>query len=202
MPCNIGYKEIARINIPKPIAKKFKAKVDPPKIDQELLNKIGEEDNAFVDWINGLDITPLLGEALKRSLSAIDPIKNMKVSINNDGSLDISGNYNDENAKRKLETSAKKLSKRYQMEVMGIVAQLLEYRTEISQDGKDLILEGEKHQHSHGQVNRYLKVTDSGVENGEIRFEHFASPEKLKSEKRKCLALAQKLGAKINLEII
>lgn len=201
MPCNIGYKEVARVVIPKPVAKKFKAKVDVPKIDQELLNKIGEEDQAFVDWINELDISPLLNEALKRAMASVVSVGSVKVTINVDGSLEIGGSYSNDDGKRKLENYTDKISSRFQMEVLGIVAELLEYKVEISQNGDELVLEGEKHQHSHGQVNRYLKIVKDKSGNGEFRFEHFASPEELKSEKQKFLALAQKLGIKLHLDM-
>lgn len=200
MPCNIGYKEVARITVPKPVAKKFKAKVDAPGIDQELLNKIGEEDQAFVEWINEMDINPLLNEALKRAMVFVTLGGSVKINVNADGSLEISGSYSNDDGRKKLESYTEKLSDRYQMEVLGIVAELLEYKIDISQNGDELVLEGEKHQHSHGHVSKYLKITKDKNGIGEFRFEHFASPEELKSEKQKFLALAQKLGVKLSSE--
>ncbi len=205
MPCNIGYKEVARARIPKPVPKKFKATVKPPEIDRDLLEKIGEEDPAFIEWASELNIRPLLEEALSRALKSVGDIQGVEVRINEDGSLEITGKHTDDYGKKRLEKFTKELSDRFQMEVLGIVAELLEYEVEISKETEEgqsnLVLEAEKHQHSHGHVNRYLKITKGeGDEEGSLRFEHFASPEELKSEKEKFLALAQKMGVKLNLE--
>lgn len=200
MPCNIGYKEVARTTIPKPVAKKFRAKVDAPKIDRELLNKIGEEDMVFVDWINNLDILPLLQEGLGRAQNSVKAPDKTTVKINSDGSLDINADYDSDRGKRNLESFTNKLSGRFQMQILGIVAELLDYTIEISQDKNSLVLEGEKSQRSDGRVNRYLKISKNEQGAGEFRFEHFASPEELKREKQKFLALAQKFGIKIALE--
>ncbi|KKT81913.1 MAG: hypothetical protein A3B99_04500 [Candidatus Yanofskybacteria bacterium RIFCSPHIGHO2_02_FULL_44_12b] len=206
MPCDIGYKQVSRVTIPRPIPKKFTAEIKPPSIDRDLLAKIGEEDEAFLYWINDLDIRPLLQEALRRTVSASGSLKGLKIDVNSDGSLKIEGSYNNEKDKGSLERLTKQLSDRFQMDVLAIVAELLDYQIQVSwkeEDGETvLVLEGEKHQHSHAHVNRYLKVTKNANGKGSFRFEHFSSPEELKKEEQKFMALAQKLGVKISVETV
>lgn len=67
MPCNIGYKIVAKVKIPEVVVQKFKEEIQAPQIDQDLLEKIGEDDPAFSQWLNELDIKPLLEEALRRA---------------------------------------------------------------------------------------------------------------------------------------
>lgn len=66
MPCNIGYKTYVPVRIPQPKPQTLKKKMPAPKVDQDLLNKLGVDDPGFVTWIDKLDTKPLLEEALKR----------------------------------------------------------------------------------------------------------------------------------------
>ncbi len=71
MPCDLGYKIVAKVTIPAPLPQDFKEEVKPPTIDQDLLDKIGEDDPEFLEWIEGLDTQPLFEEALQRAQLAV-----------------------------------------------------------------------------------------------------------------------------------
>ncbi len=199
MPCNIGYRSWAVITIPKPTYQKFKKKVAPPKVDVDLLDKIGEDDPEFLDWLTDLDIQPLLQEALNRARRQVQGSSSLRCSILADGSLAMSGKYDDSRKRVKLENLSEDITRRYQMEVLAIVAELLEYDIRITEQGDTLILEGEKHQDGT-QVHRYFKVTKDANGRGEIRFEHFNSPSARDAELNKFLALAQSLGVRIDVQ--
>ena len=62
MPCNIGYKSYAKVVIPESQLQDFKAKADAPKIDVDLLAKLGNEDPEFLEWASDRDTKPLLEE--------------------------------------------------------------------------------------------------------------------------------------------
>lgn len=189
MPCNIGYREISRVRIPKP--QTFKEKTEAPKIDSELLVKIGEDDPKFLEWMKELDVNPLLREALKRALAAAGKTSPVKFRVDENGFLEASSNYADKTQKKEIEGITNRVFSRFQMEVLAIVAQLLDYEIIVSQTG----IEGEKNTNSG--VNRYLKITEAGSEDSLLQFEHFESQASLKKERRKFVALAQKLGIKI-----
>lgn len=199
MPCDIGYRTWAELTIPKPTFQKFKKKVAPPKVDADLLEKIGEDDPAFLDWLDGLDVQSLLKEALKRARKQVRGASNLNCSVLTDGSLVLSGKYQDENKRSRLEQLSERISRRYQIEVLAIVAELLDYDILITDCGDTLILEGEKHQDGT-QVHRYFKITKGLDGKGEIRFEHFSSPSARDAELNKFTALAQALGIRLELE--
>ena len=69
MPCNIGYKSYAKIEIPEPQPQVFTSKFEAPTIDADLLTKLGEEDPEFLEWASELNTKPLLEEALRRVLA-------------------------------------------------------------------------------------------------------------------------------------
>ncbi|MEK7654282.1 MAG: hypothetical protein AAB345_03300 [Patescibacteria group bacterium] len=199
MPCDIGYRSWAVITIPKPTYQKFKKKVSPPKVDTDLLSKIGEDDPEFLDWLNGLDVQPLLKEALKRAKKQVRGSSSLRCSVLADGSLVMTGKYADSRKRGNLENLSEDISRRYQMEVLAIVAELLEYDIRITERGDTLILEGEKHQDGT-QVHRYFKVTMDASGRGEIRFEHFSSPSARDAELNKFVGLAQLLGVRIDVQ--
>lgn len=125
----------------------------------------------------------------------------MNVSVNAAGRLVITSTYTSASEKKRLEAMSAKLGERFQMEVLAIVAQLLNYHTQITQEEKGgstiLVLEGEKH--TDNGVHKYLKITKDSQGDGVIQFEHFASPKELDDEQRKLQALAQKLGVDLKL---
>lgn len=69
MPCDIGYKSIARIRVKPRMPSIFKERVEAPKIDKELSDNMGVDDAEFLEWASELDTTPLLNEALRRALA-------------------------------------------------------------------------------------------------------------------------------------
>lgn len=193
MPCNIGYKSVARAQIPAPQPQTFKAKADAPKIDADLLAKLGSEDEEFLGWLIELNIKPLLEEALKRALSRL-AIKGIELSINDKGELEARGRYVSDKEKQNLSEIFYRVSERWQFEVLGIVAELLGYEVKITQNGDEFILEAEEEGKSH--PCDYIKITKKGGD-ATIVFEHFKSRKDLEVETAKFLALAHKLGIKI-----
>ncbi len=196
MPCDIGYKSYSRVSIPVPQPQKFKSKAKAPKVDADLLARLGQEDHDFLVWMQELDIGPLLQEALKRALQDYGPVS-LKFSVSSGGQLVAEGEYKG-SGRRLLEEEAAAVSDRWQMEVLQIVVQLLGYETVIERSGspEQTVIEGEKD--SESGVHEYVRVA-RGSEGASVRFEHFRSKEALDAEKAKFLALAQKLGVKIDV---
>ncbi len=195
MPCNIGYKSYAKIRIPEPQPQTFKAKIDAPKIDAELMARLGSEEPEFLEWINELDTKPLLEEALKRALVNISA-KEVDFFVNDKGALEAQGRYLNEKEKRILTEAAAKVSERWQFEILGIVTQLLGYNATISQKENELVLEAEEEGKTH--PCDYIKVSKKG-EDAALVFEHFKSRKALELETAKFVTLAHKLGVKIIL---
>lgn len=200
MPCDIGYKNITRVRVAPKLPQEFKEKTKAPNIDKELLDNLGVEDQVFLDWVSGLDLNPLLTEALSRTLNKAGDTWKVKFSISN-GELVITSKYMNDDEKRTIKNIAKKVSERFQIEIIGIIAELLDYRfvitTENSGGDKCLVLEGEKEEKS--SVHKYLKVSIGSSGEGVIAFEHFDSQSSLKEERAKFLTLAQKFGIKIRI---
>lgn len=197
MPCDLGYKNVSKVAVPAPQPLQFRKRIEAPKVDAELLELIGQEDQAFVDWMGELDNGPLLATALERALAAIgdtDP-----VSFSTDGGgLSAQAKYVGSAAKAKVERIADEVGRRWQIEVLAIAAQLLDYETQVTETkGGVLKLEGEKHGAS--QVNEYLRVTLDPAKGSVLMFEHFASKKEADLVKAKFLALGQKLGVKIDV---
>ncbi|HBX58014.1 MAG TPA: hypothetical protein DEG18_00170 [Candidatus Yanofskybacteria bacterium] len=180
------------------LPQEFKEKVKAPKIDKTLLDNMGVEDTVFIDWLTGLDINPLFEEALNRTLRAIGYTGNAKFQISN-GELAIKAQFMTPKEKQQLETAAKNVGERFQIEVLAIIAQLLDYTTMTSNKviggKKTTIVEGEKNESA--DVHRYLSVAVGSNGNGVLTFEHFESKSVLKEERAKLMLLAQKFGIKI-----
>jgi hypothetical protein len=196
MPCDIGYRNVTRVRIPVPQPQKFKSKSKAPKVDADLLAKLGQDDPEFLDWLTGLDIKPLIEEALKRALAKVDG-GGVGFSIGRGGDLVAEAEYRNDKAKKKIEKAVASVSARWQMEVLGVVAQLLDFAFVIRASGSgSLTLEGEKDNGTG--VHEYIRV-DNLADGASIRFEHYKSPADLEKDKTKFLALAQKLGVKISV---
>jgi len=200
MPCDIGYKNISRIRVEPKLPQEFKEKVKAPKINKELLDNMGVADAVFLEWVSDLNINPLLNEALKRTLKAVVDIGKVEFRINN-GELEINSKYVDVKEKRGIELIARKVSERFQLETIGIIAQLLDYRVMPSErkSGSDkfVAIEGEKEENT--KVHKYLRVSIGNNGEGVLTFEHFESQASLKQERAKFLTLAQKFGIKLNV---
>lgn len=195
MPCNIGYKNYIKIVIPAPQPQVFKAKVDAPKIDADLLAKLGSEDPEFLEWLNELDVKPLLEEALKRARARIST-GGLEFSINDKGMLEAKGRYISDREKKVLTEATARVSERWQFEILGIVAELLGYIVTITQKGNEFLLEAEEEGKAH--PCDYIKVTKRD-DNAALVFEHFKSRSALQLETAKFLTLAHRLGIKIVL---
>lgn len=196
MPCNIGYKSYARVQIPAPQAKKFKSRAKAPKVDAELMARLGQIDPVFVEWMNELDIAPLLNEALQRALIKVGG-DGVEFSVADNGDLIAKAEYKSDRARKKIEQVTAAVSARWQMEVLGVIAQLLGFAFVIEGKGADSFsLTGEKHNASG--VHEYLHVENTPDGAG-LRFEHYRSPSELAADKDKFLALAQKFGVKITV---
>ncbi len=196
MPCDIGYKSYSRVRIPAPAPQKFKSKAKAPKVDAELMARLGQDDPQFVEWLTELDTAPLLQEALKRALAKVGA-DGVKFSVTPSG-LVAEAEYKSESKKRQIERATAAVSARWQMEVLGVIAQLLDFRFVITASGRpgseSFSLEGEK-ENGTG-VHEYLRI-ENGAAGASFRFEHYRSAEALRQDRDKFLALAQKLGVKI-----
>ncbi len=150
------------------VRKERRTQAEP--VDTDLLEKLGVDDPRFVEWLNALDTTPLLETALARTQgSAAFRIEGGMLVGPADGAA---------------------IEQRWQLEVLRVVLELLDYETFIDNG----VLEGEKR--SGKGVNEFVRVTSGR----ELRFEHFASDQELASEQRRFLALAQKLSLRLRLE--
>jgi hypothetical protein len=169
-------------------------------VDAGLMALIGQDDPDFVEWINELDIVPLLEQALAAVRPPLGDRSPVGFSISA-GGLSAVGAYKNASEKVLIEEIADRVGRRWQMEVLAIVAQLLDFGTSITVtrvDGSEVItLEGEKR--GNEQVHEYLRVTLDPVRGSAILFEHFASEKKLAIVKAKFQALAQRLGVKLQL---
>ncbi|MBI4120726.1 MAG: hypothetical protein HY457_00515 [Parcubacteria group bacterium] len=195
MPCDIGYKSYAKVEIPVPAPQVFSAKSEAPNIDADLLEKLGIEDPEFLEWAKELNTKPLLIEALKRTLAKIGA-DGINFTIDSEGMLQAKGSFTNARGKKQLSEKASAVSNRWQFEILGIVAELLDYTVTITQKGDELILEAEEVGKSH--PCDYIKITRRG-DISEITFEHFKSQKLLDLATAKFLALAHKLGVKLVL---
>lgn len=197
MPCNIGYRSVSRVTIPAPQPLTFRRKVTAPEVDEGLMDRLGESDPVFVEWIGELDKGPLLEEALKRARDSVKTGGRVRYEIR-DGGLAATATYTGAAAKRAVEREVELLSGRWTFEVLGIVLQLLDYDIRITETADDgLTLEGEKR--SDKSVHEYVRITQKGREAGELRFEHFGSPEELEDERDRFVALSDALGVRLRL---
>lgn len=197
MPCDLGYKSFDRVVIPEPQPLTFRARAKAPEADAELMERIGQNDPAFVDWMNDLETNPLLKQALQMALAAVGKTDPVSFEIK-DGQLAARATYRTGADKARVGKIAERVSRRWQVEVLAIVAQLLDFETQITVDGDVLRLEGEKHG-SGSPVHEYLRITLDPASGATMMFEHFASAEERSLVRAKLLALAQKLGIRIDV---
>lgn len=200
MPCNIGYKTYVPVRIPQPKPQTFKKKMPAPKVDQDLLEKLGIDDPQFLGWVIELNIKPLLEEALKRTL-AVQSSGNVSLAIDENGNIVAESKYLNSGEKNQIEKITNKVLNRWQMEVLKIVTQLLGYdatiQSQTTESNETFVLVAEESGKSH--PCKYIRVSKDPSGKREITFEHFASRAELEKEKVKFAALSQKLGIKISL---
>jgi hypothetical protein len=183
VPCDIGYRSVARAEL----------RTAPPEVDAELLARLGIDDPAFVDWLTALDTGPLLERALERTLAA-----------QFFRSQSAPGRFSIENGMLKSETDTPEIgalvAKRWQMEVLRLVCELLDYDVTIEERGGAIVIEGEKTTHSGDHhVHEYIAITSDKAGGADVRFEHFSSDEALATEQARFFALAQKLSLRARL---
>ncbi len=201
MPCDLGFKSYSRVDVPVPQPMTLKKRYAAPQVDAELLQLIGQDDRAFVEWIGELDIGPLLQQALDAALAQKGQVPGARFGVDA-GGLTVDATCRNDTEKRRVEKAVDKVSRRWQVEVLAIVAKLLDFETQVTVskvDGREvLMLEGEKHGTS--QVHEYLRVTlDPGAETTML-FEHFASKKEVDAMRDKFLALSQRLGVRIDVQ--
>ena len=196
MPCNIGYKSYAKIEIPEPQPQVFTSKFEAPAIDADLLTKLGEEDPEFLEWASELNTKPLLEEVLRRVLAKTNT-KGVDFAVDKKGMLEAKGSFVTDREKGVLRDRVAAISSNWQFEILGIVAELLSYSVRITKNGEELVLEAEE----EGGVHpcNYIKVTRRGNVSTLV-FEHFKTRKALTLEIAKFLALADRLGVKIALQ--
>lgn len=176
----------------------YENRTAPPAVDSDLLASIGVDDPVFEGWLRDLDTAPLLEEALARALAAAGTPPDATLGIEN-GRLVARATAPDTARLDRARDALDVLARRWQLEVLGVVAELLDHDVSISrvsEDGRDqLVLEGEKR--GAGDVRPSLRITTDVRGEVVVLFEHFASEDELALEERKLRALAQKLGIKI-----
>lgn len=122
----------------------------------------------------------------------------VQISVGKNGRFVAQGSCKTAEEKNQIEKTVSEMSDRLQMELLKIVAELLDYQVSISCTAQSIILEGEKETGSG--VNRYLKITKDKNGDGVLVFEHFESKKALVSEQQKFLALGQKMGIKLSVK--
>lgn len=195
MPCNIGYKSYTEVKIPTPQPEIIRKRAQKPDLDADLMAKLGVNDPAFLGWLQELDTNPLLVEALKRALQATNPTM-VTVTLTSEGVLETVATVRSSREKKQAANEIAAVVARWQMEILAIVAQLLDYCTTMRQENDGWILEGE-HETDTG-VHEYLQVRNQQATN-ELRFEHFRTAQECDLAQDKFLALAQRLGVKIRV---
>jgi hypothetical protein len=188
VPCDIGYRSVARATIERRQPETIDRRASAPPIDRELLDRLGQDDPAFVDWITTLDVDPLLGRALGRARDALAPV-GFAIRVDG-GALAMTGPATAGSA---MATFAK----RWQLEVLRVICELLDFDVAIVERGGRLVIEGEKH--GTGGVHEYVSIAADAGDGVEVRFEHFVSDDALAIEQRRFLALAHRLGVKLQL---
>jgi hypothetical protein len=193
MPCDIGYQSVARARIAAKKPDTFASRASAPEVDRELLDCLGQDDPEFLAWWRELDADPLLQKALARTLVALGPLGDDVALSVQDGALSSRITA----AKAEAEALAAKIAGRWQMEVLRIVCELLDYDVSLTGRNGKLVIESDKH--GDGGVHESIAVTHDANDAAEVRFEHFSSDEALATEQGRLLTLAHKLGVRLRL---
>lgn len=199
MPCNIGYKTYQEVYLPVPQPKKLTKKVEAPKVDADLLNKIGETSPEFVEWFNELDSKDLLDFALRETLEG-KKLGGFSFSID-EGYVVAKTKYTGDAEKKKAEKTIDRIMNEFQMRTLVVVARLLGFVTTFDNRGNTFIIEGEMPNPDNDQVSRYLKIVRRADGRSEIMFEHYSSENALTEERAKFTVLAQKFNVPIDFTL-
>jgi hypothetical protein len=202
VPCDIGYRSVAKAKVATPEPQAFEARVAPPELDADLLEKLGQEDPVFADWLRELDAAPLLGKALERALQGIRPPQGFEFGIRG-GRLAVRTTTRSAAERAEARRVVSTVGVRWQLELLRIVAELLDFQVEVQsvrEDGDEmLVLEGEK-PGAEGAVREYLRIKVGGYGEAQLSFEHYQSPEDLEADEDRFQGLAQKLGLKLSVQ--
>ena len=193
MPCDIGYRSVARARIAATTPDTFASRARAPEVDRELLARLGQDDPEFLAWWRELDAEPLLQQALARTRVALGPRGDDVALSVQDGVLSSRITA----AKAEAEALAATIAGRWPMEVLRIVCELLDYDVSLTVRNGTLVIEGEKH--GDGGVHEYIAVTYAANDTAGVRFEHFSSDAALVTEQARFLTLAHKLGVRVCL---
>lgn len=200
MPCDIGYKSAAPARIIQPQVNRLKMTAKAPDVDAELLANLGQSDPLFVDFMNELDPRAIQEDRLNRALKSTPVDGKVTYSIDKAG-LVAETKYVTNTEKAAAEREITQVTRRWQMEMLSSVLEILDFETIIKTQGAGdnitFTLEAEKRgEHS---VHEYVRVTSTPDGNSQLMFEHFASKAELDTTRDKFLALAQKMGVRIQV---
>ena len=202
MPCDIGYRSVAKAKVAAPEPQTFEARVGPPELDADLLGKLGQEDPVFAEWLSELDTGPLLEKALERTLQAIRAPKGFELAIR-DGRLAARTTARTAAERAEARRVVSTVGERWQVELLRLVAELLELQVEVQSVRENgdpvLVLEGEK-PGAEGTVREYLRIEVGAYGEAQVSFEHYKSPEDLEADEDRLQGLAQKLGLKLSVQ--
>ncbi|HXE72846.1 MAG TPA: hypothetical protein VNO81_09300 [Candidatus Nitrosotenuis sp.] len=191
MPCNVGYRETFRARVGAPAPRTFRTSAAAPALDQELLDRIGVEDPEFGEWLADLETGPLLQEALERTRQALDT-SGLQLSLGADGSLTIQAQAADPGQRSQVQARADQVLARWQLEVLGVVAQILGYQTRVTEQGLTAVKPT-----GEASPEMFTVTPEGGLR---LRFEHFKSRRSLSTEVARLALLARRLGLGLDLE--
>lgn len=196
MPCNIGYRSVTEAVVKAPSPTVLQTRTSAPQVDAELLDQLGVQDPVFLAWMTDLDPSPLLDVALQRMLAAMGTASGIDMSIQN-GQL-LARAVVSAGDQATAERAMAERGRRFQLEVLRLVAELLDYEMSEQSAGNSSgswVLEGDKQEPS--QIRRFLRITFNISGQAEIRIEHAASESDLQAEEARVIALARRLGIPI-----
>jgi hypothetical protein len=197
MPCDIGYRSVARARIAAPTPQRFEARVAPPAIDADLLAKLGQADPVFCDWLLTLDTGPLLEKALQLAREIVATPSGFELAIRG-GRLAARAETRSPAEAAEAQRVISAVAERWQLEVLRIVADLLgfEVAAVVREDGQ-VGFEGEKA--GPGEVRESIRVAVDESGEAQLRFEHYRSPEELEADEDRFTALARLLGLRLSI---
>jgi hypothetical protein len=199
MPCDIGYKSFQEVYLPVPQPKKLSKKVEAPKVDLDLLEKIGEGSPEFIEWFGELDSDSLLGFVLSEVLQGRN-LKGINFGVK-DGTVLATTEYKTEAEKKAIEKVIDGVMNDFQMRTLKMIAEILGFETVIRERNGEIVIEGEKLNTDNNQVTRYLKISRGTEGKSQIMFEHYSSKKILEEERGKFTLLAQKFGLPVDFTL-
>ncbi|MGC4115617.1 MAG: hypothetical protein QM765_13640 [Myxococcales bacterium] len=202
MPCDIGYRSVAKAKVAAPEPQAFEARLSPPELDEDLLEKLGQEDPVFAEWLRELDSGPLVAKALEQALQAVRAPKGFEFAVRA-GRLAVRSETRSASERFEALRVVSRVGERWQLEVLRIVAELLEFEVELqatTENGAQLlVLEGEK-PGAQGAVREFIRITLKASGDAQLSLEHYRSPEALEADEDRLQGLAQKLGLKLAIQ--